>query len=278
MNEIAMLHEAEPRKILEMVAQEQVPAIMTYLSGGKWRVAKVLLIECGAGSFSVEISPNKSWTHKPHPMNIRLDQPVGISIKYGYGKFIFETSVLSLKSSPESTTGGAIVLAVPNRIELVQRRSYFRVDVPESLKVNVVLWHRGHRNSERHSPPDNYWESRLLDISAGGAQLAINSADNPDFRKGQFIGLRFTPMPYETPLMFDAQIRSVLPTADGEHICIGLQIVGLEASTEGRQVLSRIVSVVERYHQINQSSIKQQDMEPSPNTIKTFCKPTDSFY
>ena len=73
MNEIAMLREAEPRKILQMVAEEQVPAIMSYLSGGKWRVAKVLLIECGAGSFSVEISPNKAWTHKPHPMNIRLE-------------------------------------------------------------------------------------------------------------------------------------------------------------------------------------------------------------
>ena len=278
MNEIAMLREAEPRKILQMVVEEQVPAIMSYLSGGKWRVAKVLLIDYGANSFSVEISPSKTWTHKPHPMNIRLDQPVGISIKYGYGKFIFETSVIALKSSPVSTTGGAIVLAVPNRIELVQRRSYFRVDVPESLNVNVVLWHRGHRNSDRHAPPDNYWEARLVDISAGGAQVVVSAATNPDFRKGQFIGLRFTPMPYETPLMFDAQIRSVLPTADGENVCLGLQIVGLEASTEGRQILSRIVGVVERYYQINQSSVKQQDIEPAPNTIKTFCKPTDSFY
>jgi len=110
-----------------------------------------------------------------------------------------------------------------------------------------------------------------VDISAGGAQIAVplkgGQGDQPagavesDFHKGQFIGVRFTPMPYETPLMFNAQIRNVLPTADRTSMCLGLQMVGLEASEEGRQVLSRLAAVVERYHEINQSGAKQQDMQ-----------------
>jgi imidazoleglycerol phosphate synthase glutamine amidotransferase subunit HisH len=60
-------------------------------------------------------------------------------------------------------------------------------------------------------------------------------------------------MPYEVPLMFNAQIRNVLPTADHAGLCLGLQIVGLEASEDGRQTLSRLAKVVDRYHQINQS-------------------------
>jgi len=79
--------------------------------------------------------------------------------------------------------------------------------------------------------------------------------------------VRFTPMPYETPLMFNAQIRNVLPSADGKSIYIGLQIVGLEASPEGRKVLSRLVGVVERYFKINQSSAKQQDMQRVPSAL-----------
>ena len=43
MNEAAMLRGAEPREILETAIQEQVPAIMTYLSRGKWHVTKVML-------------------------------------------------------------------------------------------------------------------------------------------------------------------------------------------------------------------------------------------
>jgi hypothetical protein len=44
----------------------------------------------------------------------------------------------------------------------------------------------------------------------------------------------------------------MLPRSDGNSIYLGLQIVGLEASPEGRRVLSRLVSVVERYYKMNQ--------------------------
>ncbi len=256
MNEVVMLRGSEPRRILQTVIEKQVPAIMSYLSKRKWHVAKVVLTGLGASRLNVRILPRK----KPHPINIRVNQPVGISLKYEYGKFIFETKVVSLEPSSDTTSGGTMMLAVPDRIEIVQRRSYFRVAVPNSLKVNVLLWHRGQQNDDSRLPPEHYWQGGLIDISAGGAQVAIDVEQKPDFNDGQFIGMRFTPMPYETPLMFNAQIRNILPTANGKSICLGLQIVGLEASAEGRQVLSRLVGVVERYYQINQSSAKQQDM------------------
>jgi hypothetical protein len=137
------------------------------------------------------------------------------------------------------------------------------------LRVNVVLWHRtGHRLTDERTHA--YSEGCLMDISAGGAQVIVPCRDarscvSPasgqggaaagasDFRKGQFLGVRFTPMPYETPLMFDVQVRNVLPTADHTSLCLGLQIVGLEASEEGRQVLGRLAKVVECYHQISRS-------------------------
>lgn len=273
MNEVAMLRGAEPRKILQTVIEEKTPAVMSYLSKGKWYVAKVLLTGLGAGRLNIQILPGE----KPHPINIQVDQPVGISLKYGYGKFIFETKVIGLEPSPEATAGGTILLAVPDRIEIVQRRSYFRVEVPKSLKVNVMFWHRHHKEGDTKSEKehlgtpdehqvssDRYCQGKLVDISAGGAQIVVDAGQTQNFKKGQFIGLRFTPMPYETPLMFDAQIRNTLPTADNKSICFGLQIVGLEASPEGRQVLQRLCNIVERYYQINQSSVKQQDMQGDP--------------
>jgi len=293
MNEVAMLRGAEPREILQTVIEKKVPAIMSYLSKGKWHVAKVLLTSLGANRLDIQVLPgkvdfppscfckeaggqkdHKMETQKPHPINIQVNQPVGISLKHGYGKFIFETTVAALEPPSDPTSGGTIVLTVPDRIEIVQRRSYFRVDVPASLKVNVMLWHRRYTDeksetqqtatplSETHRmPPEHYWQGKLTDISAGGAQIVVDTGQRPDFKKGQFIGLRFTPMPYEIPLMFDAQIRNILPTADEKGICLGLQIVGLEASPEGRQVLQRLCNVVERYYQINQSSAKQRDFQ-----------------
>jgi len=243
---------AEPRKILETITESNTPAIVSYLSKNKWHVAKVVLCDLGACRLNVRVVP----TEKPHPLNIRVDQPVGVSIKCGYGKLVFESKVIALEPSPQSASGGTIALAVPDRIEVVQRRSYFRVKVPDSLRVNTAIWHRSGSADTRSRAPSRYWQGRLVDISAGGAQVAVDTDQEPDFRKGQFIGLRFTPLPYQTPLMLNAQIRNILPTADNKSLCLGLQIVGLEASTEGRESLRRLCEVVEQYYKMEQSGVR----------------------
>ena len=284
MNEVAMLSKSEPREFLQTAIDKNVSAVLSYLSKGKWHVAKVSLDTLRADRLDVRLLPKKtsSILQKPHQMptqklpsiNIQINQPVGMSIKYGYGRFIFETTVVALQSSTEPASGGTISLMVPEQIEMVQRRSYFRVDVPGSLKVNVMLWHCSRtdekletqqtetQTSDSHRmPQERYWQGKLTNISAGGVRIVIDAAQKPDFERGQFVGLRFTPMPYETPLMFDAQIRNILPTANEKGVCLGLRIVGLEASPEGRQVLQRLCNVAEHYYQINQATLNGQDFQ-----------------
>ncbi len=273
MKEVAIPRGVEPKKILQTVIDKKVPAIMSYLSKGKWHVAKVLLTGLAGDRLNIESSASNN---QQRPINIQIYQPVGISFKYGYGKFVFDTTVKDLKPSQHPQAGqergGTIVLAVPDRMELVQRRSYFRIDVPASLKVKVLLWHRSGKSQIEDTTEQtrNCWQGRLVDISAGGSQVVMthqNSTPEPDFRKGQFVGMRFTPMPYETPLVLSAQIRNILPTADGKNMSIGLQFVGLEASSQGRRILTRLASIVERYYQINQSGAKQQDTRPVSNAV-----------
>ena len=297
MNEMVTLREDQAEKILQTVIAEQIPAIMSYSSKGKWHVAKVLLTNIDGEQLDIQSTHSAK---KQHPINIQIDQPVGISFKHEYGKFVFDTIVMDLEQTPSTTPnsncGGTIVLQVPEKIEVVQRRSYFRVEVPESLKVKVLLWHRSAKREAkdqaytRGEQINNCFQGRLIDISAGGAQIEVpyqneanstaseddksenepcgNSNDNKlNFKKGQFIGLRFTPLPYETPLTLSAQIRNVLPTVDGRSVSIGLQIVGLEASPEGHQVLTRLIYVVGRYYQMNQSGVKQLDKHPVSTSV-----------
>ena len=274
MNEVMTPYGVDREKILQIAIDMKVPAIMSYLSRDKWHVAKVLLTALDGDKLSAE----STISRRQRPINIRMDQPVGISFKHGYGKFVFDTTVKALEPSTDPETnrqcGGTIVLAVPDKVEVIQRRSYFRVNVPESLHVKVLLWHRTSRREEtdpKHDPTcemNDCCQGRLMDISAGGAQVIVpnqNDAGKTSFKKGQFISMRFTPLPYETPLILSAQIRNVLPTADEKNASLGLQIVGLEASPEGRAVLTRLIGIVEKYYQINRSSVKQMDMHPVPN-------------
>lgn len=255
MEKVLVLHSAEPRKILEAVIENKVPAIMSYLSKGKWHVAKVQLKNLGACKINFELWPRE----KPCPINIQVGQPVGLSVKYGYGKVIFDTTVLGFEPSAEPGKGGTVVAAVPTKLEVVERRSYFRVSVPASMKVIVTMWHRNHMSDkDSNYTPEKYLQGKLVDISAGGTQVAIDKDAAPDFKKGQFVTLRFTPMPYEQPIMFNAQIRTILPTTDETQICYGLQIVGLEASEDGQQTLTRLCNLVEQYYQMNQKAQQPQ--------------------
>lgn len=274
MNEVMTPRGVDREKILQTAIDAKVPAIMSYLSKGKWHVAKILLTNLGEDKLNVE----STISRKQRPINIRIDQPVGISFKYGHGKFVFDTTVKALEPSMGPDTnrdrGGTIVLSLPDKIEVVQRRNYFRVNVPETLNVKVLLWHRNGKHEHKNIKHDevieihNCCQGRLMDISAGGAQIIIptqNDAGQASFKKGQFISIRFTALPYETPLMLSAQIRNILPTADEKNASLGLQFVGLEASSEGREVLNRLIEIVERYYQINQSGVKHQDKHPVTN-------------
>jgi len=271
MNEVMTPHGVDRERILQTAIDMKVSAIMSYLSRDKWHVAKVLLTNLDGDRLSVE----STISLRQRPINIRVDQPVGVSFKYGYGKFVFDTTVKALEPSTDPETqrqrGGKIVLAVPDKVEVIQRRNYFRVDVPESLKVKVLLWPRSGRKEQTDPKHDaaiethNCCRGRLKDISAGGAQIIIpgqNDAGQVSFKKGQFISMRFTPLAYETPLILNAQIRNILPTADEKNASLGLQFVGLEASPEGREILSRLIGIVERYYQINQTGVENQNFHP----------------
>ena len=104
MTEVKRLHGAEPRKILQTLINEQVPALMSYKSKKKWHTAKVLVTDLGAELFSITISPRK----EPLPMDIRIGDKVGISSKFGYGKFVFETNLIDLEPAEptEENCGG----------------------------------------------------------------------------------------------------------------------------------------------------------------------------
>ena len=113
MSDIVMLQGPESQTVLEMVVRTQSPAIMSYLSKDKWHVAKVVLKNLQASRLYVE---NCHTSGKLHPINVRMDQPVGMNFKHAYGKFVFDTTVVGLEPSSDPEAGGTIVLATPQRI------------------------------------------------------------------------------------------------------------------------------------------------------------------
>ena len=247
MDAIKTLRNAEPRTVLNAIAAERTPAIMSYSSSGKMHICKVTLVNLGAAFIEAEISPRI----KPQPMNIGIGQKTAISLKHGYGKIMFDTAITNLLPSLDRTSGGRVILAIPQKIEIIERRSYYRVPVPQEMQVSARIWHQKSVDDESPCDMKHFWNARMVDISAGGLQVTADASQKQFFKAGQFIAIEFSPMAGEEPLRFNTQIRNIIPTADEEYLCIGLQTVNLEMSAEGRDKLRKICDVVERYHRMN---------------------------
>jgi c-di-GMP-binding flagellar brake protein YcgR len=275
-NEVVLLRGAEVERILQSVVDEKIPASMCYLSKGKWHIAKVTFCAVDSEQLSIIALPSPFQAvdnsclerTRARPINVQIGQSVGLSVKYEGGKLIFDTKVTDFGLSA-ALMGGVIILQKPEQIEIVSRRSYFRVRVPEKLQIDVTMWlRRNCKNSKNRSE----CIGRLVDISAGGLQVAVDSLQKPELREGQYVMVNLTPLPSEAALEFSAQIRNILPTADNRYLCFGLQIVGVEASKQGRETLSRLVGVTELYYELNRSNEGLQRSSQVGLKTKTYVK------
>ncbi len=153
----------------------------------------------------------------------------------------------SLKPSANPVQGGSLAFGNQDRIETCERRRYVRYRLSKSLRTTALLWCRGSDTDNLRIAPPHRWPCTLVDVSEGGVQVVIDVTQEPTFHKGQFVNMRFAPVVCEMPITFDAIIREILPTADSDHTCLGLQFVGLEANTEGRRSLQRLCDSEGRY-------------------------------
>jgi hypothetical protein len=248
MNEREILKSEKLRDVLGLAVEKKLTAVMSYLARGKWHMTKVSLCTLTSNTLHVEITPEET----PHQVNVQINQPIGMSIQHDFNKYIFEALVAGFESSVSQARGGKIILEVPDRMERMQRRVYTRMPVPKSLNVNVLFWHRGYTDDSREVPLENYWQGKLINISAGGLQIGVDLDQGPNFRVGQLVGVQFTPMSYQKPIHVEGQVRHIAENAEGNVFYVGVEFLGLEASGQGRQKLRRIVNTVNDYQRKNE--------------------------
>lgn len=250
MNEPQVLTHADVMHTLQRIIDGGKEGVMTHLAKSKWHICQVVVKTLTP--YTVHVKAKRQ--EKTLPVDIAVDQPVGISIQHEFNKYIFETVVVGFESSVNESCGGIIVLELPREIERVQRRAYSRVDVPADLKVKALFWHRGYMDDRTEAPLDNYWQGHLVDLSVGGSQISIDVEQGANFRVGQLVGLQFTPMSYQKPILLEGQIRHLAENAEEKRLYVGVEFLGLEMSGQGRQKLRRIIDIVGEYEKQNMAT------------------------
>jgi len=239
------------RDLLELIKVEQVPGVMSYLYKGKWHTVDIAVRTLTNKNMQVEMLPGKHSSTE----HIAIDQPVGIVFQHEFSKYIIESVVVGYQSSANNSSANRVIVKKPLRAEEMQRRAYTRVEVPKSLSVKVLFWHRGYNDDCTEVPLDNYWQGKLSDVSGGGMQVLVEEGLKDNFRQGQLIGVQFTPMPYQKPIIAEGVIRHVAEPK-GDIVSLGVEFVGLEATSQGRDKLRRISDTINKYQQQNPSPVE----------------------
>ena len=237
------LNSVQIREFLTDACQGAVEVVVSYTVGGKWQLA-----ELKADSFTAEGVTLKG---KNESLNLKTYQPVGICVQLGFYKYLFESSVQDIQATDSHLE---VRIDYPEKVDRMQRRSFDRQPVPDTLKVKVLFWHRGYMDNTQENPLEQYWQGRLFNLSAGGAQITVDLDQKDNYKVGQLVGVQFTPMSYEKPLLLEAHVRYLMMDPEHGQFRVGVEFLGLEASPEGRQALSRLIEVTNEYEHMNQAA------------------------
>ena len=235
-----ILNYSKIKNVLSEARQEKSPVIGSFMVDGKWRLLELKV--CGCSDDFIDFQSQTSCEH------LKKDQPIGICIHLGYFKYLFDSTVQAIESQGQLWR---ILLDFPDKAERVERRAYHRQPVPADTKVKGQFWHRGYLDESENEPAENYWQGTLLNLSAGGARFEIEIEHKEHFRVGQLLGIQFTPMSYQKPLLLESHVKYAEEQSDNRYFRIGAEFLGLEASPEGRQILDRLLEVISEYETMN---------------------------
>lgn len=236
--------------LISLAASQQKTGVMTFLASGRWQAVRVVLLKCNEQTIVLDVLSNGQTASQ----NIRINQPVGLSFRIDFSKYICGSMVVGIDSSVLRGQSGRVLLELPRRIQKIPRRAYQRQPVPKDMNVRVLFWHRGFLEKTGSMPVDCYWQGQLQNISVGGMQLSIGMEKRDCFFIGQLFGIQFTPMCYQKPILAEGQLRHIRENQENYTLSLGIEFLGLEISLEGRVILERLLETVEEYRRLESDS------------------------
>lgn len=163
-------------------------------------------------------------------------------------------SEIALSPPMEPGGEGTLVLAVGRGGGHMERRKCVRLHTADSRRIEVhIRWQEtgcGPSDGNQSS-----WLGLLVDISAAGAQVAIETDDKSLLEQGSIIELRFVDGDMAENPILQARVSEVRPVADGNGICLGLEFNGLEADPVARRALRQLCDSQTRYYETTECAV-----------------------
>lgn len=240
----------EAMAIFDQAVREHALVVVTLQDGDEWQTFK---------SRFLERDPNHRFfvldyqsTAQDNLPALTPGQYVGISFRYKSRKVMFST-VVEAKGRyvlDDKTTVSAIRYRWPQTLTELQRRAYFRTPIPPGSTVSTKLWDggAGARSGNQAEVP-----GELVDLSCGGCLVRLGDSQLPTWGDDATLGIELQLPDGKPPILLNAHFRGIRPDDTGAN-CAAVQFVGLELSVDGRVVLQRLASNIQKFHRLTSAA------------------------
>ncbi len=245
----------EIHQIVETAAHRNAPIALTCRKAGTWQSYRSRFLGLRGGQVWVEYGTVGSGQESPE---FAEGQRVGIAFKQRHFKYVFSTDISAVREfyldAGRKITG--LRLAWPTDMHQLQRRIFNRVDVPDDCQIFAHFWEGG----LEHEPTEPLREKlihfgQLTDLSGGGFRIRLLSATDPGFQSGSAIGADLHIDGEPSVIKVDAQYRHV--DIDEFGITLGMKLLGLTETSEGRKKLSKINKLLRRFQRPRRRRLRQ---------------------
>lgn len=179
---------------------------------------------------------------------LKSGKPVGISFRNGTNKIVFVSPLLRREPCfriNADTTVEALLIAFPDQIKTLQRRSNYRVRVLPDSQLSGRVWRIATRANILDRPPAAAeLQIELRDISAGGLGVTFKGVEGQPPKVTAEDRLRIQLLYKETPVLLEGRLRSVNPEPAGDSLRTGIHFKTLHGDLDGRQKLSQLTRIV----------------------------------
>jgi hypothetical protein len=198
---------------------------------------------------------------------------IGVSFRdkdqNSYDRFVFGSEVISVIRSVDVFNEEIIEMKYPEEIEVIRNKNFIRVDIPPGFNNEIELTRRDIPSPQNPMSEEDLNSSswgKLINICADKLYVTLEETQNTNFKKGGYLGVRFTPKENEKPICFNAYIRGYLQALASNSVGLELEIVGLEASPEGRLILRQLCSLINTYRKESVNQVVISDQNPQTNS------------
>ncbi len=244
------LTNAQINDALEGAAQKHIPLTLTIRCGNRWINLRSRGVAVRAEHLIVEFPVMEDGFT---PYEFAPAERVGGSFKLKHYKHIFSTvftgtTKVRLDDGQEMSV---VSLCAPTKMQRLQRRAYFRVEVPGNRIVRASIWLGGCENEPAGTSPERpVWTGQVLNISAGGFRMRTGSDATYLLDPNDVMGTRLIFGTGRETVYADAQLRHAEPSEGGS--LMGLQFLGLAQTPQGLKTLQFISSKVGEFIKANQ--------------------------